>query len=124
MEERTSDEKMMSGIAYLGAFLCCLIPPLVIFFMKKDESEYIKYHCLQSLGIAVVAIVLGLVIGFGTLGLAFVAPPLTGPVTVASYGLNAVFCGYYIYLAIMVFQGKDVDVPVIGDFIQSNLMGG
>ncbi|MDF1520855.1 MAG: DUF4870 domain-containing protein [Brevefilum sp.] len=43
-QERSSDEKLLAGFAYLLGF----IPAVIIWLLKKDESPYIKFHALQA----------------------------------------------------------------------------
>jgi uncharacterized membrane protein len=43
-EALKSDEKAFAGLAYLLG----LIPAVVIFFIKKDESPYVRFHALQA----------------------------------------------------------------------------
>ena len=51
----TSDEKNMGMLAHLLVFSGYLIPlgniigPLVIFLIKKDESNYIRHHATEAL---------------------------------------------------------------------------
>ncbi len=43
-QERSSDEKLLAGFAYLLGF----IPAVIIWLLKKDESPYVKFHALQA----------------------------------------------------------------------------
>jgi uncharacterized membrane protein len=43
-QERSSDEKVFAGFAYLLGF----VPAAIIWLLKKDESPYVKFHALQA----------------------------------------------------------------------------
>jgi uncharacterized Tic20 family protein len=43
-QERSSDEKLLAGLAYLLGFF----PAVIIWLLKKDESPYIRFHALQA----------------------------------------------------------------------------
>jgi len=43
-QERSSDEKLLAGLAYLLGF----IPAVFIWLLKKDESSFIRFHALQA----------------------------------------------------------------------------
>lgn len=45
----TQDEKNIALLAHVGTFIGGVIVPLVIWLVKKDESEYIAEHAKQSL---------------------------------------------------------------------------
>ena len=45
----TQDEKNIALLAHAGTFIGGFIVPLVIWLVKKDESEYIGEHAKQSL---------------------------------------------------------------------------
>ncbi|KUK94520.1 MAG: hypothetical protein XE06_0791 [Anaerolineaceae bacterium 46_22] len=43
-QERSSDEKLLAGLAYLLGF----IPAVIIWLLKKDQSPFIRFHALQA----------------------------------------------------------------------------
>ena len=116
MSAPTSDDKLWAGLSYAG-LVCCMIPTIVIFLLKKGESDYIKFNALQAMGFWLVGFVIGIVFNVGAqipgigfvLGLAYM---------IISLGL----LGYWIYLMIQGFTGKEVRIPVLGDWIEQNLM--
>ena len=85
----TTDEKTMALLAHVLTILVGFIAPLVIFFVKKDESEYVREHAVESLNFqisvfiyaavciplvfVIVGIPLLILIGTGALVLAIVA---------------------------------------------------
>lgn len=42
--ERSSEEKVLAGLAYLFGFF----PALIIWALKKDESHYVGFHAVQA----------------------------------------------------------------------------
>jgi len=45
----TSDEKTMALLAHILTLVSGFIAPLVIYLIKKDESEYVRKHAIESL---------------------------------------------------------------------------
>ena len=116
LESPTSDDKLWAGLGYAG-LVCCMIPTVVIFLLKKDESNFIKFHNLQALGIGLASLIINVVLVTmsATPGIGF----LFGLVQIL---FSIAFLGYWIYLMIQGFTGKDVQIPVLGDYIHENLM--
>lgn len=113
----TSDDKLWAGLSYVGAS-CCAIPALVIFLLKRDESRFIKFHSLQALAFGLAMILL--MIAFSILGQ---IPILNFLIGLIAFVLSLGLFGYWIYLIVQAFMGKDVRIPVLADFIDQNLMG-
>jgi len=82
--ELTQDEKTMATMAHLGTFLGMMIPglgnvlvPFLIWFLKKDESEYIDRHAKEALNFQITittllfaaALLMILIVGFAILPL-------------------------------------------------------
>ena len=42
-------DRMMAMLAHLGGLFAGFIAPLIIWAVKKDESEFVGYHALQAL---------------------------------------------------------------------------
>ena len=47
--EPTQDEKNLAILSHVLTLVAGFIPPLVIYFLKKDESEFVKEHAVESL---------------------------------------------------------------------------
>jgi uncharacterized Tic20 family protein len=45
----TQDEKNVALLSHVLTLLVSFIAPLVIYLVKKDESEYIRHHAVESL---------------------------------------------------------------------------
>jgi uncharacterized membrane protein len=117
IEAPTSDDKLWSGLSYAG-LVCCMIPTLVIFMLKKGESDYIKFNALQAIGLWLTALAIGII--FLLLGHIPVVGLLVGIVNLI---FSLVLTAGWIYLIIQAFTGKEIRIPILGDFIEQNLMG-
>ena len=62
----TSEERTAAVLAHLLTLVCGFIAPLVIYLVKKDESQYVSEHAKESLNFQI-TIFLGYIIGFITL---------------------------------------------------------
>ncbi len=96
--EPSDDERMFGAAAHALSFLeGGLLGPLVIYLLKKDESEFVAFHALQSL----------------YFGLAFLL------VTVLTCGLAA-FVLVWPYLAyegiasLRAYEGQWYELPLVG----------
>jgi uncharacterized Tic20 family protein len=60
----TSDEKTMAILSHALTLVMGFVAPLIIYLVKKDESEYVKAHARESLNfqITVFIILIGLFI--------------------------------------------------------------
>ncbi len=47
--EPTSDEKTMGILVHIGGIVTGFIVPLIIWLIKKDESDFIDHHGLEAL---------------------------------------------------------------------------
>lgn len=120
--ELSSDDKLMAALSYWGSLALGFLPALVIYFVKKDESSWIKKHALQALFLnlafiaaSIVLIIVSSVVGLITFGLGSLL------ITLIHVGVFLGWAAYVVILGIQVFQGQDKDVPMITDMIRSHL---
>lgn len=123
-QELTSDDKLWAGLSYAGTPLL-LIPPIVIFALKKDESEHIKFHALQALALGVSWLVVNTVIVIVSIILGMI--PFVGWIAGVIIGLASAVVGlaylaYWIVLMIWAFTGKEFRIPVLGNFVEQQFM--
>jgi len=87
-KELTQDEKQMGMFCHLSAFAGLLIPfgsiigPLIIWLMKKDQSEYIDYHGKEALNFQL------------TMAIAFIV----------SFFLMVVLIGFFLLAGLAIFE--------------------
>ena len=105
----TNDEKTMGMFIYLISLFTAIIGPLIIWVIKKDESEFISFHGKEYFNFFISYTVYGFI---GAL-LMFV---LIGFVIVPVLGLM-----YFIFTFIALFkayQGEYYRIPLIFRFIK------
>jgi len=106
----TSDDKLWAALGYpIG-----LIALIMLFVEGKKDRPFIKFHAIQSLAltiiyivIAIVIVVIGTILALFTLGIGGVI----GCVLPILWLL-------FLWPAILAYQGKYFDIPVITDFIK------
>ncbi len=88
-----------SGI-YLFVYFFTWLSGIIVFFIAKDDNR-LKFHSLQAIFLGVVAVILDLVLFF---------VPFLGSF------LAFLIWVYGMYIAVKAYGGKDIKVPVIGDY--------
>jgi len=102
--ELSQDDKNMALIAaVVGIFT--ILGPLIIFLIKKDQSQYVGFHALQSTIISALHIV----------WLIPVANIFLGPIALI---VNLVF---QIQAAMAINRGAWYEAPVVGKFVKQQL---
>jgi len=94
----TSDDKIWAALGYP------IFPIAIIMLLMEDKKKrpFIKFHAVQALAINVVVWVVGLILG----------------VTVILACLSLVLWLLLLWPAILAYQGKYFDIPVITKFIR------
>jgi uncharacterized membrane protein len=138
------DEKVFAGFAYLLG----LIPAMVIFLIKKDESPYIRFHAMQAALYAGIVRFLGALFLAAQMALLFLTgvsafigtnliadrispdtPRIYLVVSIIMVVINLlglslmalIICGLLlvnIIAAIFIFAGKNWRYPVIGNWAE------
>jgi len=85
----TDDEKLWGMLAHLGSFLVGFIAPLIIWQMKKEESEFVVKHAKESLNFQITLAIVILVGGALTCGLLAVVGGIMGTIYTILAGLAA-----------------------------------
>jgi uncharacterized protein len=55
-----SDDRTWAMAAYLSPIVVHFIGPLIIFFVKKDESPFVRHHAAQSLNMIITSTIYGI----------------------------------------------------------------
>lgn len=110
----THEDKVWAGLSYAGA-ICffCGLPALLIFFLKRGESAYIRLHSLQAFVFALVWVAVFIL----TL-LLTVLSWINGPI---GFFLFMAPVGYWIYLMVRAFMGQESRLPWIGDWLATKV---
>ena len=89
----TSDDKLWAMLSYLIP----LIAVVVLFMEDKKNRPYVKFSAVQSL-VATVAISI---------------------IATVTLGCGAILVFAQIYWAYLAYQGQDIKIPVLTDFIKN-----
>ena len=103
-KEPTSEERTMGMLIYLLSFFTTIIGPLIIWLLKKDESEFINYHGKEYFNFFISYTIYGLISSFLTV-------ILIGLVMIPIFGLM-----YLIFTLIALFKahkGEYYRIPLI-----------
>ena len=141
------DEKALAGFAYLLG----LIPAIIILFLKKDDSPYVRFHALQAVLFSGIVSFLGtfllavpIILSILTAASAFVGTNviadairpetpviylavsiITGMINLLGFSLMAlIICGRLLVnliAAASAFAGKDWRYPLIGNWTEKLL---
>lgn len=114
----TNDDKLWAGLAYAGWGLF-LIPTVAIFVMKKEESEYVKFHALQGILVGLLVFVLSMGVSIIT-GIIPYLGWIVGSIIIGLISLLSFVL--WLYLMYVGFTGKDFELPVLGQTIRQNWM--
>ncbi|HSQ40026.1 MAG TPA: DUF4870 domain-containing protein [Anaerolineales bacterium] len=97
----TSDDKLWAALSYVFAPLVGIIALLM---EDKKARPYVKFHAVQSIAASLAFIVVSIILSVVTLGFGGLCVPLLWLV--------------FLYWAYQAYQGQDVKIPVITDFIK------
>lgn len=105
------EERTLGLVAYVLAIFTSWIGPLILWLVKKDQSKFIAYHCLQALllmgAVFIVEAISNVV--FTALHLLPVAWLVVAVLGLASLALN-------IIAAIAANKGEWYEMPVVGAY--------
>ncbi len=102
MSELTSDDKLMSALSYVFAPIVGII---MLLMEDKKARPYIKFNAVQSIVASLVFIVVAIIVSVVTFGFGGLCVPLLWLV--------------FLYWAYQAYQGQNVKIPVVSDFIRN-----
>ena len=119
----TLDSNLAAMLCYILNFVCCLgLVLAIIFAITEKENRFVKFHAMQSIFLACLQIVVGLVIGIlgliVSLALNMVHMELLGWILVLGlrFLLFAIFIIFWIIGGLKAFGGQWYKLPIIGEF--------
>ncbi|MEO6316392.1 MAG: DUF4870 domain-containing protein [Chitinophagaceae bacterium] len=65
----TSDEKTMALIAHIVTLVSNFIAPLIIYFVKKDESSFVAAHAKESLNFQITILIIAVILVLSIVGI-------------------------------------------------------
>jgi uncharacterized Tic20 family protein len=68
----TSDEKTMAILAHILTLVAPILAPLIIYFVKKDESRYVAYHAKESLNFQITIMIVIICLLLTVIGILFI----------------------------------------------------
>ena len=96
--ETTSDDKLWAALSYVFAPIVGII---VLLMEDKKARPFIKFHAVQSIAAAIVL---------------FIVVPI---VAIPTFGCGSVLYFIMFWWAYKAYQGEEVKIPVITDFIRN-----
>lgn len=58
----SSDEKTMALLSHILTLVFPILAPLIIYLIKRDESEFVKYHSRESLNFQITIFIVVLIL--------------------------------------------------------------
>lgn len=68
----TSDEKTLAILSHVLTFIAPVLAPLIIYLVKKDDSDFVRQHALESLNFQITVVILVIVLIVSLIGILFV----------------------------------------------------
>ncbi len=65
----TSDEKTMAILCHVLTLFFWILPPLIIYLLKKDESSFIAEHAKESMNFQITWAIIGLILFVTIIGI-------------------------------------------------------
>jgi uncharacterized membrane protein len=117
------DSNVGAMLCYIANFLCCIgVILAIIFLVTEKENRFVKFHAVQSLFLAGLQIVVGIVIGILglILSLALNAFDMSWMAWILILGLRFILLIVFLILWIMggikAYGGQWYKLPIIGNF--------
>src|SRR2546430_608795 len=122
------DSNVGAMLCYIANFICCLgVVLAIIFLFTEKENRFVKFHAVQTLFLAALQIVVGLVIGILglVLSLALNAFDMSWMAWILILGLRFILLIVFLILWIMggikAYGGQWYKLPIIGNFAWSTV---
>src|SRR5215813_8465247 len=116
------DSNLGAMLCYILNFLCCLgLVLAIVFLFTEKENRFVKFHAIQSLFLAALQIVVGLVIGIlgMILSLALNAFDLSWLAWIMILGLRLIllliFLALWILGGVKAYSGQWYKLPIVGN---------
>jgi len=108
---------ILSLIGYL-VFPSLPLVSIIAFIVEKDNN-FVRFHSLQSILLAVVEILIYILISFISFAIVFTHLPLLSCLlTLCNLTLMILFIGLRIFLAIQAFNEQYFKLPIIGQYAE------
>src|SRR5690242_4163268 len=64
----TSDEKTLALLAHILTFIAPILAPLIIYLIKKNESEFVRWHAAESLNFQITMAIIFIILVISVIG--------------------------------------------------------
>lgn len=141
----SSDERMFAMLSHFSVFIGGILLPIIFWAIKKDQSQFVRFHSLQAIFfhiayfVIIMVLVVIVVIGAMFMGLGATFSGLEDPGAGAGFSILMVIfmivfygglflvifgaIGYGIYAGVKSYSGDLVMYPVIGRKIYDKVYG-
>lgn len=65
----TSDEKTLAILSHVLTLVAGFLAPLIIYLIKKDESEFVRYHAKESLNFQISVFIIIVLLAISIIGI-------------------------------------------------------
>ena len=100
----SNDERLFAALIYVTSIFTTIIGPLIIWILKKDQSQFVDYHGRQYFNFIISYFVYGLVASI----LTFV---LIGAILLPIIGIAAFV--FTVVAAVKSYEGNEYKIPFI-----------
>jgi uncharacterized membrane protein len=100
MEETNSNDRLLVALGYI---FTPIVPIIIMLMADKKEVPFIKAHNAQTLAIGVIQVILWVLSPLGC---------VTGIIALVLWLVQ-------LYWAYQAYQGQDVNIPLITDFVKN-----
>ena len=104
----SSEDRTSAMLAHLLGIITSWVGPLVVYFIKKDKSDFAAFHALQALFFQIAIFALYAIAAATFLHFAWAIIGI----------LNLVFC---ILAALAAQRGEWYEIPVVGEFARKQM---
>ncbi|WP_175991328.1 DUF4870 domain-containing protein [Bacillus sp. Marseille-Q1617] len=105
----TKDEKFMAALIYVLSFFTAFIGPIIIWLLKKDESEFVDYHGKEYLNFLISYTIYGIVSSILMIVLiGFIIAPIVGLLALI----------FTIIAAVKAYEGEHYRIPTVIHFFK------
>lgn len=99
-------ERLWGMLAYMLTFVGTIIPPIVLYAVKREQSRFVAFHALQSLLLGLANLALMILI-------LHVLPRAFEPLLAILWIMQLV---YTVLAAVKAYDGEWYRIPIIGDW--------
>ena len=93
---------------FIVAYVLSIVTGIVVLFLKGNDGKRIRFHSMQAIFLGILMIIVDIVFGLLTFGSFFIG--------ILGILLNVFIWLYGLYVGLEAYNGRDISIPVIGDY--------